>query len=315
MRRLIIPLVLLLFPSTLAHVPEFGAAGASPETAFVIEDATKSWVFFEEGSADGAYWYTFDLAAGDVLYISTAVPPAERGRPTVWLFGPGLPDPPTDQAPEGTMSMLVTPVDDLGVEPFTPLAMRTVAEFRGTAPETGTYYALVLTPSAMHYSLAIGARESFTPVEWVTTPIGRLDVVSWGGVHWIFALVGEVLGVAGATYLARGFWRSDPRRLVGYLGSGAVAGTAVTVLLLAAIAAWRGGVSGGLAIPVVFAAAAAGIGFGAWRQLERDGPRWSVALLGIGGLVAWAGLIFGPLLLLVWAAWPPARAPTSPSAP
>ncbi len=304
LRRAIFPLLLFSLPLAGAHVPEFDASGASPETAFVIADATKSWVFFNEASADGVYWYTFDMTAGTELYVSAAVPPHESGRPEVWLFGPGLPEDATAQAPNGTRSMRIAPVDDLGVEPFTPFALRTVAEWRGPAPATGTYYVLVTTPTGMHYSLASGARESFTPVEWVMTPIGRLSVVSWGGVHWAFGLVGEVIGVAGALYLGRSVWRTDPRRLVGYAGTGAIAGTAGTVVLLAGLATWLGGWTWGLVIPLVFAAAAAGIGYGAWRHLRGEGARWGAAAWALGGLATWAGLIVGPLLVVVWAVWP-----------
>ncbi len=299
----ILLLILCLLPAATAHVPAFGEPGTSADTATRIEDPTKSWAFFGEAHGEGGSWYTFEIVAGEELYVSSALPAHETARPEVWLLGPGLPDTPPAWAPQETRAMRLPDRDDLGLEPFSPVALRTIAEWRGPAPGTGTYFVVVATPEAMHYSLAVGARESFTPIEWVTTPISRIGIQAWAGVWGGLALIGEVLGLAAGVYLGRGLWKADRRRLLGQAASGIVAGSAATVVLLATIATVAGGLSAGAVIPVLFAAAAVGVGYGAWRAVQGGRRLLAVAWAG-AALIVWAGLIVGPALLLAWAAWP-----------
>ncbi len=292
----------LLSPAS-GHVAKFDDPGNTPETAILIGDATKSWAYFGQLETDQEHWYTFRLQAGDELYISASVPAQRDATPTVWLFGPGLEGDPGPLAPAGTRSFQIPAQDQLGIEPFSPIALRTVAEWRGEAPASGTYFIHVSTPEATPYNLGIGARESFTPIEWIGTPIYRIGIQAWGGIPWPVTMAGEALGFLGAiTWAARR--PLEWRHRVGFAAAGCIAGSALTALLLSTIAAVRGGVSGGLVIPLFLGAAALGIGVGTWRHVAADKNRWMSLAWAGGALLLWAGLLLGPAFLLAWAAWP-----------
>ncbi len=292
-------LVLLLVPAATAHVPSFNEAGATPESAFVIDDPTKSWVFYD--TLEGQHWFRFDMEQGTTLFASISLPAREVGRPSLWIVGPGF----TEVGPAGTPGNLgavqAEARDELSIEPFTPLAMRSTAEWRGEAPASGTYYVVVEAAGPVDYSVAIGSRESFTPVEWITVPVERIAIQAWGGVPPILAVAGEILGAAAAGVLV---WKTRPgwRGAVGLVAAGIVAGTSLSTIVLATIAAAEAGPSGALAIPFAFALAAAGVGFGALRAVQRG--RWRAAMgWAAAALVAWAGLVIGSVLLVGWALW------------
>ncbi len=299
----------LALPGLAAHVPSFDVAGSTPATAFVVEDPDKSWVFYDEVGSVGRHWFRFDAAAGQELTLSMHVPPKARSAPSLWLLGPGLPPGAPEGAPAGLGAIAVPPESRVNLEPFSPLAMKDAGSWRGAAPEAGTYYALVEAPPGTTYSLAIGARESFTAQEWMLVPVQRPSIQSWGGVPWPVAVAGEAIAVVAAAVAARALWAQGPRVLVGTLGAWMVAGTALSVLLLAAIAVARAGWSGVVVIPIVFALLALGIGAAAWRTVQLGKPRWQGAVWGVAAIVAWAGFIVGPLLLLAWAALPDRRDP------
>jgi hypothetical protein len=296
----LLALGLLLAPIASAHVPTFNEAGASLATAFEIDNPTKSWVFYDELSGDEQNWFRFHLDAGDELFASLSLPPDEPGRPQLWILGPGLNGTGPARTPDGLRGQQAEPRNALGVEPFSPLAMRSTAEWRERATDSGTYYVVVQGEST--YSLAIGSRESFTPVEWLTIPIERIAIQQWGGVPWPFAILGEVLGLGAAIWYARRK-SLELRATVGVVGAGIIAGTAATTLLLAAIAVSKANLTIGIIIPIAFAFAAFGVGYAAFRAVSRP-AQWWVAMLWAGaGLVIWAGMLIGPAILAGWAGW------------
>ncbi len=289
---------LLLVGTASAHVPSFAEAGASPETAFHVDDPTKSWVFYGELD-DAQHWFVFEMEQGEDLSASLHLPPKEPGRPTLWIVGPGFDGPAPEGAPEGMGSLQATLKDEVSIEPFSPLAMRQTAQWREPAPATGTFYLLV--EGTATYSLGLGARESFTPAEWATIPVERIAIQDWGGVPWPLAVVGEVLGLgAAAVYVRRA--GLGPARSFGVLAAGLVAGTSVTWVVLGTAAAVQAGPSLALLVPTVFGLLALGAGYGAFRSVL--GKRWlASALWALGSVVVWAGLLVGPAALAGWAAW------------
>ncbi len=314
--RVVIPCValVLLVPPTVAHAPGFQDAGHSAETARVLDDPTKSRVFYDRLEAGHQHWFKMDLEADTRMYLSIVLPPAEVARPTLWLLGPGLPPGDVSEgAPPDVGGLRVTAVDKLSLEPFSPLAMRTVAEWDDRVRASGTYYVVVETDQDVDYSVAIGTRESFTPMEWMRIPLDRIEIQAWGGVPRGLAILGEVLAVAFVAVAYRGVVVREPRQFVGRLGAAAVAGSALTVLILTGIAMARAGWSGAVLVPIIYAVAAAAIGYAAWRAVIRAAPRWTGILWAVAAVVAWAGLLLGPLLLLIWTLWPPQDAPSPPT--
>jgi hypothetical protein len=165
----------------------------------------------------------------------------------------------------------------------------------------GTYFVVIEADAATTYSVAIGAGESFTAFEWVTIPVQRIGIMNWAGIPWPLAVVGELLLVGAAVAWARRR-RKPLDEALGLAGAAAMAGTAVTTLLLAAVAAFQVGVSGALIVPVLFAGMALGIGFGSYHAVC-GGKTWQGLGWAGGGLALWAGLIVGPIMLAGWALW------------
>ncbi len=297
--RLRIAAALLFIPIAAAHVPTFNEAGTSPGTAFQVENPTKSWVFYDT-LAGGQHWFRLHMQEGETIVSSLSLPANEEGRPALWILGPGLEGHGPNGTPPGMGGIRAEAQDVLSIEPFTPLAMRATAEWRGQAPTTGTYY--VVVEGQADYALAIGGRESFTPWEWITVPVERVAIQQWSGVAWPLAIVGEGIGVTAAAVYARRRQVAGPQS-IGLLGAGAIAGTGFTTALLATIAAAHAGPSTALLVPALFAGMALAVGYGASRSVRGE-PRWGSTLLwALAALVAWAGLIVGPIALAGSAAW------------
>ncbi len=192
-------------------------------------------------------------------------------------------------------------MDDLGIEPFTPLAMRGVANWNGVAGANGTYFVAIIADADTTYSVAIGAGESFTALEWLAIPVQRPAIMAWAGIPWPVALWGEVLAATAA--LVVGVRKKLPlQQVIGFVAAAVIAGTAFTTLGLAVLAAVQGGVSAALIVPLVFAGLAFAFGFGAYRAV-RAGSAWAGLAWAVAGLALWAGLIVGPLALVVWSFW------------
>ncbi len=290
--------LVLLVGTASAHVPAFDEAGSSYSTAFHVDEPTKSWVFYDELAGD-QHWFVFEMTEGETLFVSLSLPANEAGRPTLWVMGPGFNGTAPDGAPEGLGAVQAEARDELGVEPFSPLAMRSSAEWRGAAPGSGTFY--VLVEGRATYSLAIGARESFTPVEWATIPVERVAIQAWAGIPWPLAVLGEATALVVALVVVRRTGLAA-REALGMTAAATIAGSGATVTILAVIAAVQAGPSLALIVPAIFALLAVGVGFGAHRAVKQG--RWLTAIgWSVAAVVVWAGLLVGPLMLAAWALW------------
>lgn len=75
-------------------------------------------------------------------------------------------------------------------EGFAPSSFNRLTGVQLNAPASGTYYVVVYDPSSGgHYGLAIGNRETYTPLEYISIPIRLITVYQWEGqsVAQIFA--------------------------------------------------------------------------------------------------------------------------------
>ncbi len=291
----------LLIGTASAHVPSFADAGVSPATAFHVRDPDQSRVFYGELGPGAQHWFKFDRSRGDAIDVSVHLPVGESGRPALWIVGPGLVGEGPRQTPSELGGSRAPPLDDVSVEPFTPLAMRLVGQWSQPAPADGTFFVVIEADSGATYSVAIGRGEAFTITEWVGIPIQRVGIMDWAGVPWPVTVAGEVLAIAVVGGLA---WRRGvplPAG-VGFVAAGAMAGTGLTTLVLALLAAFQGGITAGLAIPALFAALAFGTGWGAYRAVAARQP-WKGLLWAALGLAVWAGLVVGPLALGAWSLW------------
>jgi hypothetical protein len=314
-------LILLLTLPASAHVPVLSGDHNSLATAMHIKDQAISYAIYgtlhEAGEAD---YYTVTMRKGDPLTFSVSTPAQGSFAPWLVIAGPGLSPqgtvPATIDLPKKDTAVVVTGVRPLNAEyePFSPMAMFPTASYEGTAPEDGTYVIAVYTPGdGGPYTLASGKLESFTATEWIMVPVNLIGVRLWQeqslllifGPYLVVLIAGMVLVLRwpGRQRMSTAAWFGLVAGLL-YLGSGtatllqtgialqmATAGPAVLVTLVLA------------AIPIGAGAAAVSISL---RSSESTPVRFrlQMAAIGIVGLVAWGGLIIGPVLAFVAALMP-----------
>lgn len=166
----------LLAATAQAHFPVFSTpdTGQAPESAVFIEDATVSHAVYHEITAESPrLWVTFDLSAGQEIYVQLGVPVLERltdFRPAVAVLGPGLPDVDLPfEIPEGLGGVVLTTGDidepEFFHEHFTGTESWIFGELDEVAPESGRYYVVAFVPSGDTGKLwvAVGRREVFDP--------------------------------------------------------------------------------------------------------------------------------------------------------
>jgi hypothetical protein len=316
-------LILLLVVPVTAHVPVLSDSHNSLATATPIGDPAISYAIYgtlhEAGEAD---YYTITLQKGDPMTFMVSTP--EQGSFAPWLVvaGPGITPqgtvPEGIELPAGDTAAVVTGVRPLNAEyePFSPMAIFPTVLYEGTAPADGTYVIAVYTPDAVGpYTLASGKLESFTATEWIMIPITMIGVRLWQeqplwlifGPYLAILIAGIVLVLRypGSQRMSMAAWFALVAGLL-YLGSGTATLLQTAIALQVAAA--------GLTVLVTLFLAALQIGAGAaavYIALNSSEPspmkfRIQMVVIGIVGLVAWAGLILGPLLAFV-AAIIPAR--------
>jgi hypothetical protein len=194
------------------------------------------------------------------------------------------------------------------------MAMYPTAQYEGTAPADGTYVIVVYTPDAVGpYTLASGKLESFTAPEWVMIPVTMIGVRLWQeqplwlifGPYLAILIAGIVLVLRwpGRQRMSMAAWFALVAGLL-FLGSG------TATLLQTAIALQLADAGSAVLITLIFAAIPIGAGASAvYLSLNSSEPpsmkfRIQMVVIGIVGLVAWAGLIVGPLLAFVSALIP-----------
>ena len=170
-------LVTLVVPvNAWGHIPIFSESntGTMPENAVFIDDASISHaVYHEVTDDDSRLWVTFDLQAGQSIYIQLGVPVLDRlvdFRPSLVVLGPGLPEIDLPfEIPTGLGGILLA-TDDIDEpeffhEEFTGTDSWIFGDLETLAPQEGTYYFVAYVPSGDTGKLwtAVGRREVFEP--------------------------------------------------------------------------------------------------------------------------------------------------------
>ena len=292
-------IALLVATPALAHVPLFARDGSSSDSAFVVEDAAKSWVIYDtlpDGPA--ARYYRFRMEEGERIYATLQVSHAAGFVPGMVLMGPGIGSagsvPPYVAVPEGAGATAVPGrlPEQPEYEPFTPSKLYELARIDTTAPAAGDY----------------------TLGEWVRVPVDVVAIHRHEGqpLLLIFAPMIAVLAIGSALLLRRcrllsPFALSAAVAGLLYIGSGAM------TLMQMVIAAVGTDAGAALVLTLVFAVIPALLGVWAllvaFRRLIGTGERIAMAALGALALVAWAGLVIGPVLAFVAAVLPARRRP------
>jgi hypothetical protein len=200
-------------------------------------------------------------------------------------------------------------------EPFSPAAIFNVASYSKNITQPGTYYVAVISPAdETQYSIAVGYLEEFSLQEWVLVPINLIKTHLWEG-QSIIAILSPFLAIIilGLILIARHecdtrikkplvFWLGTIAGLC-YLGSASIVLVQMVRILMVT------GPSAGVIITLIFALIPIMLGIWALRITRSTSPqskkdRLSLGVIGLFGLLFWAGLIIGPAIAFIAALVP-----------
>jgi hypothetical protein len=327
-------ILLVLVVSTLSgtvsgHSPVDPRGGDTLDTATPVEDPTKSWAIYGHLDGPGDTWYfRLELEAGDVLYLSL-LSPEEGFVPDLVVMGP-------DWERVGNLTVDVEVPEGYGwvhvpgegteadFEPFTPGSYYHVARYDRQQFVAGTYYVAVhSTEGDGPFSLAVGQRESFTAVEWLTLPSSIVGIYRWEGQGWgvILAPAVAVIAVIIAVLslrLRRGGRSLSVFQLVSAASGLAIWGWAAIVIAQATMALAKGGLDGAAVVSYGFAIISMVIGWMALRPafegvvVPGSTDRLGLVIVAVLAAVLYSGFYVGPVLALAAALLPASVAGTVP---
>jgi hypothetical protein len=319
---LILVLSLLVAPAW-GHAPLSTGENGNLSMATVISQPEKSYVVYGHIHEPGeAVYFRFDMAAGQTLNTGLLVNRKDSPVPELIIMGPGVPSsgtpPPSLQVPPGS-GVLVIPgkmPEQAMYEPFSPAALFPVASYTQKVAESGTFYAVVYSAEGeQDYSFAPGSREEFTASEWLLIPISVIGIHVWEGQSLFVVLAPCIavvlLGIALLLYRQKtaGTARSPFSWLAiiaGLLYLGGASITFTQMVRALAITGWDPSAILTLifiGIPVVLGIVALMTGLRSGHPVTTK-DRFLVAVIGVVGLLFWAGLIIGPVIALVAAIVP-----------
>jgi hypothetical protein len=288
-----------------------------------VEKPTKSYAIYGHLHDTGdAGYYKFSLNTGDRLTLSLMTPGFGAPVPDMIVMSPG---------PSGNIEGLSLPVTvpsgynaevikgqkpvDAEYEPFSPAAIFNVASYAKNITRPGTYYVAVISPAdETRYSIAVGYLEEFSLFEWVLVPVNVINTHIWEG-QSIIAILAPFFAIIilGLLLIARrerdnrikkplSFWLATIAGLC-YLGGASIVLVQMVRVLMVT------GPSAGVILTLVFALIPLLLGVWALRTARSPSPqskkeRFSLGIIGLLGLLFWAGLIIGPVIAIIGALVP-----------
>jgi hypothetical protein len=314
-------LLFLIFPAT-AHAPLVAGENDDPAHATLIPDPLKSYVVYGHIHEPGeAAWFRMEMGRGDRLVLAVNINRADAPVPDLVVTGPGITPsgtvPPTLEIPAEGSALVIrgTPPEKGEYEPFSPSVIYETASYTTAVSEPGTYYAAVLaTGGETDYGFVVGYREDFTVSEWLLIPFSLVGIYLWEGQPaWAVAAPYLLVILAGLGILLwlekRGGTTRGIREWVASFAGLLYLGTGASTLYQMIRALSLTGFTPVCIVTLIFAIIPALLGL--WLlSLGRPGlpdtrrRRLSLAVAGVLGLVAWAGLLLGPALALLSAILP-----------
>lgn len=318
--------IYFLLTPAFAHVPVFGEGGKSPETATPVENPSKSRVLYGQLSGGDLQYYSFEVEKGEKIVIGLIVPSGKEGltfTPDLVIMGPGLSDegevPKTVEVPEGYGARIFSGKRPINAtyEGFTPSAFYSLVRVDFQVPESGTYYAAVSSvEGGGNYGIFLGYRESFSLIEWLLIPLNQIRTYRWEGQSLPFiifplgvTLGAGILAISHKKEAAAGF---NPARWAGTFAGLFFLGTGLSFTSQMLFSLSRSSYSHEVIITVFLALASIGLGIIALTLSLKD-ERYGVKsirkqfyflILGLAGLLLWAGWLIGPILALEAAVLP-----------
>ena len=328
---LVVVLLVMLsfvFPA-FAHVPLTAGGNENISSAIHISDPGKSWAVYGSLEKDAVAYYSFDLEAGERIYLSLFKSSDAREKdflPSLVLLGPGLNAsgllPEQLALPRVALGLKILAADGKNAagavyEPFGPSSFQEIADINISAPESARYYAAIYINNSIvnnssnsliiqnttngHYGLAVGYREEFSFWERITTPLSLISVYLWEGqslgIILIPYLVAEILALLF-------FWRGSRRTsfcLAGSLAGFLFLASSASVFSQMVFNLTRAPFGPEVYITLAIAVLHAFLGVAVIRLASGEAgilQRVLLAVLGTIALLAGSGLIMGPILAL-----------------
>jgi hypothetical protein len=326
-KRWLIPLFFILITIIIlavdAHVPISADNNNNLNSALIIENPLKSYVIYGHlhDAGDGGY-YRFNLNSGDQLRLSLMTPGFDAPVPDIVIMSPGNSGstttlPQTIEIPQGYDAEVIEGQKPVTAEyePFTPAAIFNVASYSKNITRPGTYYVAVVSPAdETRYSIAVGYLEEFSVSEWILVPVSVINTHIWEG-QSLIAIMAPFLAIMilGLILIARReqtkqikkpmtFWLATIAGLC-YLGGASI----VLVQMVRVI--FVTGLSAGVIVTLILAFIPLILGVWILRISRSPFPllkkdRFFLGIIGLLGLLFWAGLIIGPVIACIAALVP-----------
>lgn len=320
---LTIVIVLLLSINTVqAHVPIITEGNESLEDAAHVHDPTKSWAIYSDLPAGTVHYYQMDFQEGDRLKAVLYVPVISDFIPDLVIMGPEM-----ERDGELTENVEVPEnygyiiergtLDEAEYEPFTPASYYYIAEYDSEVDVEGTYYIAVFDEDGDqgNYGLAVGAEERYGILEWINVPLDIVRIRVWEGqgILEIFAPMLVTIAAGLSIFALKKDQGWSPKNINGwllsfggllYVGSGAmisyqmvkaslVANPGAAVILTLIFAS----------IPIFIGSLLILKGVKLEEVLDRK-EKVKLVVYGFIGFFAWAGLIVGPIIVIISAILP-----------
>ena len=291
----------LFTPIVSAHSPVFPGNNTSLDSAYVVNDPTKSWALYTTLQPGQIQYYRLDMTQGESIYVQLYKNTETSNLgfiPSFVLMGPGLTSngtvPANVAVPPGASSIVMQGQQpDKGTyEGFGPGSFYDLGSVEVKAPATGTYYVAVYdAANGGAYGLAIGERETYTPTEYVLIPYSVFQVHLWEGQNPLVVLAPMALVVIVGLGIL--MMRSDlhaslrsPFTLLGTLAGLIFIGTGAYNLTQMLLAISRSSVESEAIITLIFVLVPVILGILALRVALRRreqtgiGPRVAIFVLG-----------------------------------
>jgi hypothetical protein len=305
-----------------AHVPGFAGDNTSPGQAYVVEDATKSWSFYDSLAPGQVRYYAVSLSAGERLRVGTFTPGESAVTPSLVLMSTAIDGteavPPGVTVPAGLGARVVAGErpDAPAYEPFTPAVTYPTASVEERVDSDRRYLLAVYEPANRSgpVGVTVGYRESFSPVEYATVPFALVQTRLWAGQHPLLVAGPLLAALLGGAVLVRrrqsGAWRRPAVRS-GLAGAALlVLGSAFATVVQMALALTKTGPTAAALVTAVYAAVPAVCGGWVLAVVLRDAlvptrrTRLALAGAGIACLLTWAGFLVAPVAFLAVALAP-----------
>jgi hypothetical protein len=314
--------MLFVMPAA-ANIPNGAIGNINITAAIFIDDPAITSVHYGilENVGDAAY-FRFSLKTGDRLDLSLMNAGPQSPVPDMVILIPenkgmrrnvssGI------EIPDGYSALLITghAPATAQYEPFTPDTVFTVASYSHEIRTPGEYYvAVVSQKNETHYRISSGYSKKYSPSEWVFVPVSTISMHIWED-QPVLSILTPFLAVVilGIIVIARREQRRGARAgLVFWLatigGLMYLGGSTMTLVQMIRALQFTG-IEPAAAITLIFAAVPAVLGIITLRLTRRPVPlsRWDrifLLLIGGAGLVFWAGLIIGPVCIMISALVP-----------